>query len=102
MQYCAMWLGDGRVSGICLCGFCGYAPSGDFVAFTFYAGWQGYDFMVSFAPYACTHLGGLCLVEFCVPWITEDHGSVLGFGRLVLSAAFVFLEFVSFWECFVG
>ena len=90
-----MRLGDGRVSGIvCLCGFHGYAPSGGFVVFTPYAGWQGIDFMVSFTPYVITHIGSWRIVEFKVPWITEDHGSVLECWRLVLSAAFVFLEFV--------
>ena len=33
-----MRLGDGRVSGICLCGFHGYALSRGFVVFTPYAG----------------------------------------------------------------
>ena len=28
---CSMQLGDGRVSGICLCGFHGYAPIRGFV-----------------------------------------------------------------------
>ena len=50
MQGCAMRLGDGRVSGICLCVFHGYAPSRGFVVFTPYAGWQGIGFMVSFTP----------------------------------------------------
>ena len=94
MQDCAMRLGDGRVPGICLCGFHGYAPSRGFVAFTPYTGWQGIGFMVSFTPYASTHIGSLRIVEFHVPWITEDHGSVLGCWRLVLSEAFVSLEFV--------
>ena len=94
MQDCAMRLGDGRVPGICLCGFHGYAPSRGFVAFTPYAGWQGIGFMVSFTPYASTHMGSLRIVEFHVPWITEDHGGVLECWRLVLSAAFVSLEFV--------
>ena len=58
-----MQFGDGRVSGICLCGFHGYAPIRGFVVFTPYAGWQGIGFMV----YALLSL---------VPWITEDHGSV--------------------------
>ena len=73
MQDCAMRLGDGRVSGICLCGFHGYAPSRGFVTFTPYASWQGIGFMVSFTPYASTHMGSLRIVEFHVPWITEDH-----------------------------
>ena len=60
---CSMQLEDGRVSGICLCGFHGYAPIRGFVVFTPYAGWQGIGFMV----YALLNL---------VPWITEDHGSV--------------------------
>ena len=60
---CRMQLGDGRVSGICLCGFHSYAPIRGFVVFTPYAGWQGIGFMV----YALLSL---------VPWITEDHGSV--------------------------
>ena len=38
MQDCAMQLGGGRVPGICLCGFHGYAPSRGFVVFTPYAG----------------------------------------------------------------
>ena len=58
-----MQLGDGRVSGICLCSFHGYAVIRGFVVFTPYAGWQGIGFMV----YALLSL---------VPWITEDHGSV--------------------------
>ena len=72
-----MQLGDGRVSGICLCGFHGYALIRGFVVFTPYAGWQGIGFMVSFTPYAITHMGGLCFVVFLVPWITKDHRSVL-------------------------
>jgi len=79
MQGCAMRLGDGRVSGRCLCGFHGYAPIRGFVVFT---------------PYASTHMGSLRIVEFQVPWITEDHGSVLECWSMVLSAAFVSLEFV--------
>ena len=47
-----MRLGDGRVSGICLCGFHGYALSRGFVVFT---------------PYAITHMGSLRIVEFQVP-----------------------------------
>ena len=95
MQGCAMRLGDGRVSGICLCGFHGYAPSRGFVVFTpYYAGWQLIGSMVSFTPYASTHMGSLRIVEFQVPWITEDHGSVLECWRLVLSAALVSLGFV--------
>ena len=72
-----MQLGDGRVSGICLCGFHGYAPIRGFVVFTPYTGWQGIGFMVSFTPYTITHMGSLCFVEFLVLWITKDHGSVL-------------------------
>ena len=34
-----MRLGDGRVSGIWLCGFHNYAPSRGFAVFTPYAGW---------------------------------------------------------------
>ena len=94
MQGCAMRLGDGRVSGICPCGFHGYAPSRGFVVFTPYAGWQGIGFMVSFTPYAITHMSSLCFVEVLVPWITEDHESVLECWRLVLSSALVSLEFV--------
>ena len=41
-----MQLRDGRVSGICLCDFHGYAPIRGFVVFTPYAGWQGIGFMV--------------------------------------------------------
>ena len=82
------------MSGICLCGFHGYAPSRGFVVFTPYAGWHGISSMVSFTPYAITHMGNLHIAEFQVPWITEDHGSVLECWRLVLSAAFVSLEFV--------
>ena len=48
-----------------------------FVVSTPYAGWQGIGFMVSFTPYAITHMGSLCFVELLVPWITEDHGSIL-------------------------
>ena len=65
-----MQLGDGRVSGICLCGFHGYATIRGFVVFTPYAGWQGIGFMVSFTPYTITHMGGLCFVEFG----SMDHG----------------------------
>ena len=36
----------------------------------------------------------LCFVEVSVPWITEDHGSVLECWRLVLSAPLVSPEFV--------
>ena len=79
MQGCAMRLGDGRVSGICLCGFHGYAPSRGFVVFI---------------SYAITHMGSLRIIEFQVPWITEDRWSVLECWRLALSAAFVSLEFV--------
>ena len=89
-----MRLEDGRASDICLCGFHDYAPSRGFVVFTPYAGWQGIGFMVSFTSYASTHMGSLRIVEFHVPWITEDHESVLECWRLVLSAAFVSLEFV--------
>ena len=94
MQVCARRLGDGRVWGICLRGFHGYALSRGFVVFTPYAGWQGIGSMVSFTPYAITHMGSLRIVEFQVPWITEDHGSALECWRLVLSAAFISLEFV--------
>ena len=94
MQDSAMQLGDRRVPGICLSGFHGYAPSRGFVAFTPYASSQGIGFMVSFTPYASTHKGSLRIVEFHVPWITEDHKSVLECWRLVLSAVFVSLEFV--------
>ena len=69
-----MRLGEGRVSGICLCGFHGYAPSRSFVVFTPYPVWQGIGFMVSFTPYVSTHMGSLCIAEFQVPWITEDMG----------------------------
>ena len=55
---------------------------------------RGIGSMGSFTPYATTHMGSLRIVEFQVPWITEDHGSVLECRRLVLSAAFVSLEFV--------
>ena len=51
-------------------------------------------FMDSFTPYASTHMGSLRIVEFQVPWITEDHRSVLECWRLVLSAAFVSLKFI--------
>ena len=94
MQGRTMRLGDARVSGICLRGFHGYAPSRGFVVFTPYAGWQGIRFMVSFSFYASAHMSSLHIVELHVPWITEDHGSVLQCWRLVLSAAFVSLEFV--------
>ena len=49
MQDCAIWLGDGMVSGIFLGVFHGYAPGRDFVVFTLYA---------------ITHIGSLRLVEF--------------------------------------
>jgi len=52
-----MRLGDGRVSGIWLCGSDGYAPSRGFVVFT---------------PYAITHMG-FTHVEAQVLWITEGH-----------------------------
>ena len=89
-----MRLGDGRVSGTCLCSFHGYAPIRGFVVFTLYAGWQVIGSMVSFTPYAITHMGSSRIVEFQIPWITEDHESVRECWRLVLSAAFVSLEFV--------
>ena len=38
--------------------------------------------------------GSLRFVKVKVPWIMEDHGSVLECWRLVLSAAFVSLEFI--------
>jgi len=58
MQGCAMRLGDGRVSGIWLCGFHGYAFGRGFVVFTPYAGRHlGIGFVVSFTPYAITHMG---------------------------------------------
>ena len=53
----AMRLGDGRVSGIWLCGFHGYALSRGFVVFTPMPVGIGYWFMVSFTPYAITHMG---------------------------------------------
>ena len=65
MQGCAMRLGDGRELGIWLCGFHGYSRG--FVVFTLYAGWQGIGSMVSFTPYASTHMGSLRIVEFQVP-----------------------------------
>ena len=72
-----MQLGDGRVLGICLCGFHGYAPVRGFVVFTSYAGWQVLVLWFFYTPYTITHMGGLCFVEFLVPWITKDHGSAL-------------------------
>ena len=48
-----------------------------FCCFHILKGWQGIGFMISFTPYTITHMGGLCFVEFLVPWITKDHGSVL-------------------------
>ena len=89
-----MKLGDGRVLVICLCGFRVCAPIRGLVVFTPYAGWQGIGFMVSFTPYAITHMVSLRFVEVLIPWITEDHGSVLECWRLVLSAALVSMEFV--------
>ena len=48
--------------------FHGYAPSRGFFVFTpYYAGWQGIGSMVSFTPYASTHMGSLRIVEFQVP-----------------------------------
>ena len=94
MQVCAIRLGDRTVSGIWLYSFHGYTPSRGFVVFKPYASWQGIGSMVSFTPYASTHMGSLRIVEFQVPWITEDHGNVLECWRLVLSAVFVSLEFV--------
>ena len=91
MQDYAMRLVDGRVSSICLCGFHGYALSRGFIVFTPYAGWQGIGSMVSFTPYAITHMGSLRIVEFQVPWIMEECSRVLEIG---LSAAFVSMEFV--------
>ena len=65
MQGCAMRLGDGRVLGIWLCGFHGYAPSRGFVLFTPYAGrHSGIGSRVFFTPYAITHMGSLHIVEF--------------------------------------
>jgi len=64
MQGCAMRLGDGRVAGIWLCGSQGYAPSRGFVVFTPYAGrYSSIGFLVSFTPYAITHMGILCIVQ---------------------------------------
>ena len=58
MQGCAMRLGDGRVSGIWLCGSHGYAPSRGFVVFTPYTGrHSGIGSLVSFTPYAISHMG---------------------------------------------
>ena len=93
MQGCAMRLGDRRVSGIWLCGFHGYAPSRGLL-FSHLCRLAGYWFMVSFTPYAITHIGSLRIVEFQVPWITEDPESVLECWRPASSAAFVSLEFV--------
>ena len=89
-----MRLGDGRVSGIWLYGFHGYAPSRGFVVFTPYA-----DRHMVLVSWFLSHpmpsrIWGLRFVEVQVPWIAEDHGSVLECWRLVLSAAFVSLEFV--------
>ena len=102
MQGCAMLLGDGRVSGIWLCSFHSYAPTRRFVVFTLYAGGQVIGFMVSLTPCASTHMGSLRIVEFQVPSIMEDHGSVLKSWRLVLSAAFVSFRFIWFCGCLVG
>ena len=72
MQGCAMQLGDGRVSGIWLCGFHGYAPSRGFVVFTpYYAGWQGIGSMVSFTPYAII----VCIWVVCALLSFRFHGS---------------------------
>ena len=58
MQGCAMRLGDGRVSGIWLCGSDSYAPSRGFFLFTRYAGGHSsIGPMVSFTPYAITPMG---------------------------------------------
>ena len=55
-----MWLGDGRVSGIWLCSFHGYPPSRGFVLLTPYTGrHSSIGSMVSFTPYAITHMGSL-------------------------------------------
>ena len=59
-----MQLGDGRVSGICLCGFHGYAAIRGFLVFTPYAGLQGIGFMVSFTPYTITHRSRRIIEEF--------------------------------------
>ena len=76
-----MWLRDGRVSGIWLCGFHGYAPSRCFVVFAPYADWQGIGFMVSFTPYALTHMGSLRIVEAQALRTKKDHGIVLEYWR---------------------
>ena len=94
MQICTMRLGDGGVSGIWLYGFHGYAPSRGFAVSTPYASRHRV-----FVPWFLSHpiplrIWGLRFVEVQVPWIMEDHGSVLECWRLVLSAAFISLEFV--------
>ena len=66
MQGCAMQFGDGRVSGICLCGFHGYAPSRGFVVFTPYAGWQGIGFVSSICSL------GVHLVSGVFGWLDGD------------------------------
>ena len=74
--------------------FSRFAPSRGFVVFTPYA-----DKHTVLVPWFLSHpmplrISGLRFVEVQVPWIAEDHGSVLECWRLVLSAAFVSLEFV--------
>ena len=68
------WKGIGHMS-LWFSRLCTYHSRG-FVVFTPYAGWQGIGSMVSFTPYASTHMGSLRSVEFQVPCITEDHGGV--------------------------
>ena len=83
MQGCAMRLGDGRVSGICLCGFHGYAPTRGFVVFT---------------PYAITEMSSLCSVEVLG---SMDHGGswecsrVLEIGFVSSSICFLRVRLVS-------
>ena len=97
MQGCAMRLGDGRISGIWLCGSDGYAPSRGFVLFPPYAGWQGIGSIVSFTPYAITYMGSLRIVEAQALWITEDYEIILECWRsgFVISIFFLRVRLVS-------
>ena len=74
MQGCAMWLGDGRVSSIWLCGSHGYAPSRGFVVFTPYASrHSGIGFWFLSHPMPFRIWGLRMIVEAQVLSITEDH-----------------------------
>ena len=87
-----MWLGDGRVSGIWLCGFQMHLAAVLLFSHPMPVGGVLVPWFLSHPMPLC--IWGLCFVEVQVPWITKDNGSVLECWRLVLSAALVSLKFV--------